>query len=148
MDDVRLVLTDDTWADIAEVLAQVKRKDGRPPEQSDRMFVEALLYLARTGVPWRDLPQDFGHWDAVYNRFRRWERSGVWRQLWEGLQQERFKTARQLFIDSTIVRAHQHAAGALKKTVAKRPRLWAVLGEAFPPRFTSGVSTSGPGSRS
>jgi len=148
MGDVRLVLTDDTWADIAEVLVQVKRKDGRPPEQSDRLFLEAVLYLARTGVPWRDLPKEFGHWDAVYNRFRRWEQSGVWRRLWAGLQLDKFTGARQLFIDSTIVRAHQHAAGALKKTGAKQPRLWAVLEEAFPPRFTSGVSTSGPGSRS
>jgi transposase len=148
MGDARLVLTDKAWADIAEVLAQVKRKDGRPPEQSDRMFIEAVLYLARTGAPWRDLPTEFGHWDAVYNRFRRWEQSGVWRRLGAGLQPDKFKGARQLFIDSTIVRAHQHAAGALKKTAAKRPRLWAVLGEAFPPKFTSGVSTSGPESRS
>jgi hypothetical protein len=51
--------------------------------------------------------------------------------------------AKQVFIDSTIVRAHQHAAGALKKTVGKRPRLWAVLGEAFPPRFTSDALMSG-----
>jgi transposase len=143
MGDVRLVLTDEVWADMAEVLAQVKRKDGRPPEQSDRMFLEAVLYLARTGVPWRDLPGEFGHWDAVYNRFRRWEKRGVWRKLWEGLQQDRFKMAKQVFIDSTIVRAHQHAAGALKKTVGKRPRLWAVLGEAFPRRFTSDALMSG-----
>lgn len=148
MGDVRLVLTDEVWAEMAEVLAQVKRKDGRPAEQSDRMFLEAVLYLARTGVPWRDLPGELGHWDAVYNRFRRWDKSGVWRRLWKGLQQDKFTGARQLFIDSTIVRAHQHAAGALKKTAAKQPRLWAVLGEAFSPRFTSGVSTSGPGSRS
>lgn len=148
MSGIRLVLTDEAWAGIAEVLAEVKRKDGRPPEQSDRMFLEALLYLARTGIPWRDLPAELGHWDAVYNRFRRWEKNGVWRKVWEGLQQDRFKVARQIFIDSTIVRAHQHAAGALKKTAAKRLRLWAVLGGAFPPRFTSGVLTSGLGSRS
>jgi transposase len=143
MGDVRLVLTEEVWADMAEVLAQVKRKDGRPPEQSDRMFLEAVLYLARTGVPWRDLPGEFGHWDAVYNRFRRWEKRGVWRKLWEGLQQDRFKLAKQVFIDSTIVRAHQHAAGALKKPVGTRPRLWAVLGEVFPPRFTSDALMSG-----
>jgi transposase len=143
MGAVRLVLTDEVWADMAEVLAQVKRKDGRPPEQSDRMFLEAVLYLARTGVPWRDLPGEFGHWDAVYNRFRRWEKRGVWRKLWEGLQQDRCKMAKQVFIDSTIVRAHQHAAGALKTTVGKRPRLWAVLGAAFPRRFTSDALMSG-----
>jgi transposase len=136
-------LTEEVWADMAEVLAQVKRKDGRPPEQSDRLCLEAVLSLARTGVPWRDLPGEFGHWDAVYHRFRRWEKRGVWRKLWEGLQQDRFKLAKQVFIDSTIVRAHQHAAGALKKPVGTRPRLWAVLGEVFPPRFTSDALMSG-----
>ena len=116
MSSVRLVLTEDTWTEIATVLQDVKRKDGRPAEQSDRMFLEAVLYVARTGIPWRDMPQEFGQWDAVYNRFRRWERRGIWRKLWEGLQHDACTSAKQLFIDSTIVRAHQHAAGALKKT--------------------------------
>jgi transposase len=96
MGDVRLVLTDEVWADMAEVLAQVKRKDGRPPEQSDRMFLEAVLYLARTGMPWQDLPGEFGHWDAVYNRFRWWEKRGVWRKLWEGVQHK----PRQIFLST------------------------------------------------
>jgi transposase len=116
MDEGRLVLTDEAWTEIAEVLQRAKRADGRPAVQSDRMFLEAVLYTARTGIPWRDLPACFGKWDAVYNRFRRWEQSGVWRKLWEGLQDEKFKSAKHIFIDSTIVRAHQHAAGALKKT--------------------------------
>ena len=46
------------------------------------MFIEAILYIARTGIPWRDTPKCFGKWDAVYNRFRRWEKSGVWKKLW------------------------------------------------------------------
>ena len=148
MASIRLVLTDEAWAEIAEVLAEVKRKDGRTAAQSDRLFLEALLYLARTGIPWRDLPAEFGHGDAVYNRFRRWEKSGVWRKVWEGVEQDRFKVARQMFIDSTIVRAHQHAAGALQKPAGRQPRLWAVLEGAFPPRFTSGVSMSRPRCRS
>jgi transposase len=143
MGDVRLVLTDEVWADMAEVLAQVKRKDGRPPEQSDRMCLEAVLYLARTGVPWRDVPGEFGPWDAVDNRFRRWAKRGVWRKWWEGVQQDRFKMAKPVLIDRPMVRAHQHAAGALKKTVGKRPRLWAVRGEAFPRRCTSDALMSG-----
>jgi transposase len=114
MEEVRLVVTDAAWEEIAEVLQEAKRPDGRRPVQSDRMFLEAVLYGARTGVPWRDLPPCFGRWDAVYNRFRRWEKRGVWRKLWEGLQHEKFTVAKHIFIDSTIVRAHQHAAGALK----------------------------------
>jgi transposase len=148
MGDVRLVLTEEVWADMAEVLAQVKRKDGRPPEQSDRLCLEAVLSLARTGVPWRDLPGEFGHWDAVYHRFRRWEKRGVWRQWWAGVQQDRGKLAKQVLIESTIGRAHQHAAGAFKNTVGKRPRRWAVLGEACPRRCTADALMSGQAERS
>jgi transposase len=90
--------------------------------------------VARTGIPWRDMPAEFGRWDAVYHRFRRWESRGVGRHLWDHLQRGAFKGAKDLFIDSTIVRAHQHAAGALKKTAAKRPRLWDALGVDVPPK--------------
>src|SRR5207253_1959000 len=86
---VRLLLTDEAWAEIAPILATLKSRAGRPPVLSDRLFIEAVLYRARTGLPWRDLPEDFGRWDAVYNRFRRWEVRGVWRRLWEHLQTQR-----------------------------------------------------------
>jgi putative transposase len=131
---VRLLLTDAAWAEIAPILATIKSRAGSPPVLSDRMFIEAVLSLARTGTPWRDLPADFGHWDAVSNRFRRWERRGLWRQLWERVQAEGCPLTRHLFVDATIVRAHQHAAGALKKTVAPPHRLWAALGVAYPPK--------------
>jgi transposase len=127
---VRLLLTDEAWAEIAPILAKLKSRAGSPPVLSDRLFLEAVLYLARTGLPWRDLPEDFGHWDAVYNRFRRWEARGIWRQLWERLHRGDCPTARHIFIDATIGRAHPHAAGALKKTAAKPHRLWAALGAA------------------
>jgi transposase len=137
---VRLLLTDEAWAELAPILATLKSRAGSPPALSDRLFIEAVLYLARTGTPWRDLPQDFGHWDAVYNRFRRWEARGIWRRLWERLQREDCPRARHVFIDATIVRAHQHAAGALKKTAAKPHRLWAALGAAGPPKFMRAVA--------
>jgi transposase len=139
MPQVRLLLTDAAWQELAVILEKVKHKAGSPPRQSDRMFIEAVLYLARTGIPWRDLPAEFGHWDAVYNRFRRWEKRQIWQQLWQHLQSEEFPVAKQIFIDSTIVRAHQHAAGALKKTAGKPPRLWAVLAGVFLPKSTRGV---------
>jgi transposase len=131
---VRLLLTDEAWEQMATILARVKHPAGRPAELSDRTFIEAVLYVARTGIPWRDMPVEFGHWDAVYNRFRRWERRGVWRHLWQQLQRDEFSVAKDIFIDSTIVRAHQHAAGALKKTAGKWPKLWAALGVDFPPK--------------
>jgi transposase len=135
----RLLLTDEVWAKIAAILATIKSRAGSPPMLSDRMFIEAVLYLARTRTPWRDLPAEFGHWDAVYNRFRRWEARGLWRQLWEHLQAEEYQDALHLFIDATIVRAHQHAAGALKKTGDKPHRLWAALGAACRPKSMQAV---------
>ncbi len=134
--EVRLMLTDKAWNEIAQALEQVKRKDGAPGQLSVRMFIEALLYMARTGIPWRDLPSCFGRWEAVYMRFRRWEKSGVWHRLWGVLQQDKFKAAKQIFIDSSIVRAHQHAAGAQKKTAGRRLRLLDVLGVDSQPKST------------
>ena len=137
---VRLLLTDEAWAEIAPILAAIKSRAGCPPALSDRLFIEAVLYLARTGTPWRDLPADFGHWDAVYNRFRRWERRVIWRQLGERLQTDACPLTRHLFIDATIVRAHQHAAGALKKTVGRPHRLLAARGAACPPKSMSAAA--------
>src|SRR5262245_40558742 len=113
---VRLLLTEEAWAAIAPILTAIQSRAGSPPVLRDRMFIEAVLYLARTGMPWRDLPEAFGHWDAVYNRFRRWEQRGLWRQLWARLQTDASPQTRPIFIDATIVRAPPHAAGAFKKT--------------------------------
>jgi transposase len=129
---IRLVITDAVWAELEPILRTMKHYAGSPPQLNDRMFIEAVLYQARTGIPWRDLPDDFGHWDAVYHRFRRWEARHIWRNLWQRVQQHGCELAHQVFIDSTVMRAHQHAAGARKKTVAKKPRLWAALGADFP----------------
>ena len=132
---LRLVITDAIWAEMEPALRALKHYAGSPPQLSDRMFIEAVLYQARTGIPWRDLPADFGNWDAVYNRFRRWEARQLWKRLWHHMQHNGCALATQVFIDSTIMRAHQHAAGAQKKTVDKTPRLWAALGADFPPSF-------------
>jgi transposase len=85
---------------------------GSPPERSDRLFSAAVVSLARTGLPWRDLPAEFGHGDAVDNRFRRWEARGRWRQLWARLQAKGGGAATHVCIDSTMGRRPQHAAGA------------------------------------
>jgi putative transposase len=132
---IRLVITDAVWAELEPVLRTMQHYAGSPPQLNDRMFIEAVLYQARTGIPGRDLPDDFGHWDAVYHRFRRWEARHIWKNLWQHMQQHGCELAHQVFIDSTIMRAHQHAAGARKKTVAKTPRLLAALGADFPPNY-------------
>ena len=112
----RLILTNKAWEQLAAALEGIRPKSGAPGKLSVRLFLEAVLYIARTGTPWRDLPKFFGNWQAVYMRFRRWEASGIWCKLWKVLQQDRFKRARQIFIDSTVIRAHRHAAGAPKKS--------------------------------
>src|SRR5262249_4274892 len=127
---VRLLLTDAAWAEIAPILATITSRAGSPPVLSDRLFMEAVLSLARTGTPWRDLPEAFGHGDAVSNRLRRWER----------VQAAGCPLTRQLFLDATMVRAPQHAAGALKRTVAKPHRLWVALGAACRPKSMPAVA--------
>jgi transposase len=139
---MRYMITDELWATMEPLVEQAKKYTcGAQPELSERMFLEALLYLARTAVPWRDLPGEFGSWDAVYNRFRRWVRSGKLRRLFELLTADpQFEGVRRVLFDSTIVRAHQHAAGApRKKSVAgpsgaRRTRRSAAAGAGFPPR--------------
>jgi transposase len=143
MDDARLVLTDHAWAPIAAALADLKSRRGAPPKRGDREFLEALLYLARTGCPWRDLPDRFGAWDAVYNRFRRWLAAGLFLRLFATLPGSALEQARVLLGDSAIVRAHPHAAGAPKKRGAPRRRRWAAAGAASRPRSTSALPTSG-----
>src|SRR5262245_24045951 len=111
-------LTDEAWAALAAVLVTRPSRAGSPPVLGDRLCIEAGLSRARTGTPWCALPQDCGPWDAGYHRLRRWQRRGLWRRLWAHCQAGAGPLARHLFVDATIVRAHQHAAGALKKTVA------------------------------
>src|SRR5690349_24880762 len=110
MDDTRLLLTDAAWGRIAAALREVKHPAGAPPGLSDREFVEAVLYLARTGAPWRDLPGRFGNWDAVYQRFRRWEQAGYWRALFERLPGGALAAVQAVFFDRTVLRAHAPAA--------------------------------------
>ena len=83
----------------------------------NRLFVEAVLFRFRAGVPWRDLPERFGDWKIVYQRFNRWAKSGVFEGVFRLLASDH--DSEYMMIDATIVRAHQHSAGAQKKTVRK-----------------------------
>ena len=127
---MRYMITDELWAVLGPAVATAKtNRCGQKPQLSERLFFEALLYIGRTSVPWRDLPGDFGAWDAVYNRFRRWVSSGSLLRLFELLTAEpRLGEVRRVLMDSTIVRAHQHAGGARRKRGARPRKAWAAAG--------------------
>src|SRR5205814_6071081 len=80
--------------------------------RDNRLFINAVVWIARTGAPWRDLPERFGLWNSVYQRFNRWSEGGVWQRVLKAWQDPDLE---RLMLDSTVIRAHQHAAGAKKK---------------------------------
>ena len=105
----RYALRDDQWERIKDLLPGRNGSVG-VTACNNRLFVEAVLYRYRAGIPWRDLPQRFGHFRKVHTRFRRWCRKGVWLKVFSLLANE--ADNEYAMIDSTIVRAHQHSAGA------------------------------------
>lgn len=108
----RYGLRDDQWERIKDWLPG-KPGDVGATAQNNRRFVEAVLYRYRAGIPWRDLPERFGDWKNTHRRFSRWAKNGVWQRLFEHLAGD--ANNEYAMIDSTIVRAHQHSAGAPKK---------------------------------
>ena len=86
--------------------------------RDNRMFVEAVLWIVRTGSPWRDLPEVFGSWNSAFRRFSRWRAKGVWHRIFAAMADD--PDFEYLIVDSTIIRAHQHASGA-KKGLKIRP---------------------------
>jgi transposase len=105
----RYALRDDQWDRIKNMLP------GRPgtvgvTAKDNRLFVEAVLYRDRAGIPWRDLPERFGDFRVVHTRFSRWNKKGVWERVFSLLADD--ADNEYAMIDSTIVRAHQHSAGA------------------------------------
>jgi putative transposase len=106
---IRRELTDRQWQRIEKLVPGKKGDKGRAGEDN-RLFVDGVLWILRTGSPWRDLPDEFGKWNSVYTRFLRWARKGRWENLFKALADD--PDFEHIMIDATIVRAHQHAAGA------------------------------------
>lgn len=106
----RYELTDDVWSRVADLLPG---RPGQPGRHADnRRFLNAVVWMGRVGGPWRALPKEFGNWNSVFQRFNRWAKEGVWERIAKAVQVPNLKS---LLLDSTTVRAHQHAAGAQKK---------------------------------
>jgi putative transposase len=110
-------VSDEQWVQIEPHLPGKPGDPGRTGEDN-RLFVNAVLWIAKTGAPWRDLPERFGNWNSVFQRYNRWCKRGVWQQLLEALGGD--PDLEHLLLDSTTVRAHQHAAGA-KGGLATKP---------------------------
>jgi transposase len=109
----RYALRDDQWDRIKDLLPGRAGSVG-VTVADNRLFVEAVLFRYRAGIPWRDLPERFGDWKNVHRRFSRWAETSAWERVFQHLAAD--ADNEYAMIDSTIVRAHQHSAGAQKKT--------------------------------
>ncbi|WP_407921492.1 IS5 family transposase [Actinomadura soli] len=113
----RFELTDEQWT-ILEPLLPVPTRPGRPSKWTKRQLIDGIRWRVRTGTPWRDVPECYGSWQAIYALFRRWQRAGIWARILAGLQTRADAAGLigwEVNVDSTIVRAHQHAAGARRQ---------------------------------
>lgn len=105
----RYALRDDQWDRIKDFLPGREGHVGGTA-RDNRLFVDAVLYRYRAGIAWRDLPERFGDFRVIHTRHTRWSKSGVWQRIFEHLSGD--ADNEYAMIDSTIVRAHQHSAGA------------------------------------
>jgi transposase len=143
----RADLTDAQWAAV-ELLLPKPVKPGRPPKWTKRQLIDGIRWRIRVGAPWRDVPLLYGPWQTVYGLFRRWQRDGTWKRILAGLQSRADAAGLitwDVSVDSTISRAHQHAAGARQRGIGRsnhpagltsNPLIthWAAAGAGFPPR--------------
>jgi transposase len=128
----RYELTDEEWSRI-EPLLPGREGDPGGHGENNRLFVNAVIWIARTGAPWRDLPERFGAWNTVFQRFNRWAKAGVWQVVFRALQAPDLAA---MMLDSTVIRAHQHAAGSSeKKNRTQKPSV--VRAVALAPNCTS-----------
>ena len=123
-------MSDEEWAFHERFILAVRAPNGRKPG-NHRLVLDGIFWIARTGSPWRDLPEDFGKWSSVYRQFRRWTLTGLWEQILEALNESRIAPDALQMIDSTVIRAHHQAAGAkgglrdkvlAVRVVASRPK--------------------------
>ncbi len=121
-------LSDAEWSRIEPLLGS---RTGPRSKRGDRDFINAVVWRVKTGVQWRDLPERFGHWKTVYNRFHRWTKTGRWEAIFKALRLDVDELGS--LADASVVRAHQDAAGGKGGSEAM---LWGVLEEVFQRKFT------------
>ncbi len=103
---------------VLELLLSAGKKPGRPPIWTRRQLIDGIRFRVRTGIPWRDLPAEYGPWGRVYDLFRRWQRDGTWQRIFTALQTRadaNHLITWDISVDSTVCRAHQPAAGARRR---------------------------------
>ena len=121
------------------VVASAEAKDGTAPGKDHRTVINGILWVLRTGAPWRDLPERYGPWRTAATRFYRWRQLGLWDRLLAEVQQQA-DAGGQIdwevhYVDGTVVRAHQHAAGAKR---GEETRRWGAHGEDLERKSTYG----------
>ena len=114
----RRELRNDQWRRIKNLLPGKKGDAGRTAKDN-RKFIDAVLWVARTGSHWRELPASFGKWNSVFQRYNRWSEKRVWESLFKALSDD--PDFEFVMMDATIVRAHQHSAGAKGGIKRRRP---------------------------
>ncbi len=154
-------LTDGEWARLEPLLPPERSRRGRPAKLGNRRFMNAVVYIAKTGAPWRDLPERFGPWKTVFNKWSRWNAKGVFERVLKVLARDADNESS--IVDATLIRAHQHAAGgkggpkisvldALAEVLAPRSThlstLWEIQFTSTSPPATSTTSSRRPSSSS
>ena len=130
----RNLMSDEEWAFFERFILSIRAPNGRKPI-NHRLVLDGVFWIARTGAPWRDLPEEFGKWSSVYRQFRRWTLAGLWEQILETLTESRIVPDALQMVDGTAVRAHHQAAGAKG---GLRDRVLVAQKAASRPRSTSG----------
>lgn len=121
----RYELSQRQWELIEPALPQVREEGKGRPARSNREMLNGIFWILCSGSPWRDLPEKYGPWQTVYDRFRKWQQQGVIERVLDTLrlrlQQDGYLDLNTWFVDATITRAHKSAAGAKKKQSSTRP---------------------------
>ena len=114
-------ISEKQWKRIKYKFPPERKPQGGRPGKSNREMLDAILYWLNTGIPWRDLPERFGAWPSVYSRFRAWTKAGVWENILRTLTEQNLVDETTLRLDSTTIKVHQHASGAKKGDITRKP---------------------------